>query len=107
MKNGMDMIEYIRRTLPKTELLAQLAEEASELAQAALKLRRVMDGRNVTPTTEDEAIGTLFEETGDVALCLATLNLVCAEIALDNDYITKKLTRWVTRLRGKKETTDD
>lgn len=101
------MIEYIRRTLPKTELLAQLAEEASELAQAALKLRRVMDGRNVTPVTKDEAIDTLFEETEDVALCLATLNLVCAETALDNDCITKKLTRWVTRLRGKQETVDD
>ena len=29
--------------LPKTEILAQLAEEASELAQAALKLRRALD----------------------------------------------------------------
>ena len=29
--------------LPKTEILAQLAEEASELAQAALKLRRSLD----------------------------------------------------------------
>lgn len=27
------------------ELLAQLAEEATELAQAALKLRRVVDGK--------------------------------------------------------------
>ena len=35
------MIEYIREQLSKEELLCQLAEEASELAQAALKLRRV------------------------------------------------------------------
>lgn len=30
--------------LPETEILAQLAEEASELEQAALKLRRALDG---------------------------------------------------------------
>lgn len=35
--------------LPKTEILAQVAEEASELAQAALKLRRALDGTNPTP----------------------------------------------------------
>jgi hypothetical protein len=34
------MSKKISDILPKTEILAQLAEEASELAQAALKLRR-------------------------------------------------------------------
>lgn len=32
-----------------TDLLCQLAEEASELAQAALKLKRAMEGTNPTP----------------------------------------------------------
>ena len=32
--------------LPKAEILAQLAEEASELAQAALKSRRAIDKEN-------------------------------------------------------------
>ena len=36
--------DYIRTRLGALELLAGLAEEASELAQAALKLRRAYDG---------------------------------------------------------------
>ena len=39
----------INEILDKTEILAQLAEESSELAQAALKLRRAIDGKNPTP----------------------------------------------------------
>ncbi len=38
------MSKKISDILPDTEILAQLAEEASELAQAALKLRRALDG---------------------------------------------------------------
>lgn len=100
MKNSMDMIEYIRRTLPQTELLAQLAEEASELAQAALKLRRVLDGRNITPVTNHEAWVALAEETRDVFLCMMTLDLISTENVEDDKHITEKLTRWVTRLGG-------
>lgn len=100
MKNSMDMIDYIRRTLPETELLAQLAEEAAELAQAALKLRRVLDGRNYTPVTENEAQDALFEETRDVVLCLSTLDLVHPESIQDDEGTMRKLTRWVTRLGG-------
>jgi hypothetical protein len=42
--------------LPLTELLAGVAEEAAELAQAALKLRRAYDGTNPTPKPINEAI---------------------------------------------------
>lgn len=100
MKNGMDMIDYIRRTLPETELLAQLAEEAAELAQAALKLRRVLDGRNYTPVTNHEAWSALAVETRDVFLCMMTLELISTENVEDDKCITEKLTRWVTRLGG-------
>ena len=37
------MSKKVSDILPKMEILAQLAEEASELAQAALKLRRALD----------------------------------------------------------------
>ena len=47
----VDAIEYVRKTLSKEEQLAQLAEECAELGKAALKLRRVYDGRNPTPVT--------------------------------------------------------
>ena len=40
------MMDKIRDYLPDAEIVAQLAEEASELTQAALKLRRVLDGTN-------------------------------------------------------------
>lgn len=39
--------------LPKAEVLAQMAEELTEAAQAALKLRRAMDGGNPTPISVD------------------------------------------------------
>ena len=45
----------IKDIIQETEILALLAEEAAELAQAALKLRRVLDGTNPTPVTETEA----------------------------------------------------
>lgn len=42
------MMDKIRDYLSDAEIVAQLAEEASELAQVALKLRRVLDGTNPT-----------------------------------------------------------
>ena len=43
--------EKIKGRLGEAEVLAQLAEECTELAQAALKMRRVLDGKNPTPDT--------------------------------------------------------
>lgn len=42
-------------SLSREELLAQLAEECSEAAQAALKLRRAGSGENPTPVSEEDA----------------------------------------------------
>lgn len=52
----------IKDYLEETEILAQLAEEAAELAQAALKLSRALSWRNPTPVTEYEARADLREE---------------------------------------------
>ena len=41
-------MDKIRDYLSNAEIVAQLAEEASELTQTALKLRRVLDGTNPT-----------------------------------------------------------
>lgn len=59
--------------LPEEELLAQLAEECSEAAKAALKLRRARDGVNPTPVSEEEAFSNFVEELADIYLscCLA------------------------------------
>lgn len=84
--------------LPKTEILAQLGEEAAELAQAALKLRRTLDGTNPTPVSEAEAGAALIEELSDVALCCDLLNVWPNYCTMQN-----KLRRWGKRLEGKNE----
>lgn len=56
------MNKKISDILPKTEILAQLAEEASELAQAALKLRRALDGTNPTPKSVADYITAKSEQ---------------------------------------------
>ena len=71
----MDDFEVIREALSQEELLAQLAEEAVELAHAALKLRRVYDGTNPTPVKRSEAFANLKEEIADVRLLLSVLEL--------------------------------
>jgi NTP pyrophosphatase (non-canonical NTP hydrolase) len=80
------------------EKLAGLAEECSELAQAALKLRRVFDGRNPTPVNEEDALEKLHEETADVMLYLD-------ELKLNREYIRRimeeKRERWNRRLAEK------
>ena len=65
----VDAIEYVRNTLSKEEQLAQLAEECAELGKAALKLRRVYDGRNPTPVTRPEAFNNLVEEIAMNVMC--------------------------------------
>ena len=78
---------------PEKEILAQLAEEAAELAQAALKLRRVIDGTNPTPVSEEEAKAAIIEELSDVALCCKLLNIRPSRYTMQ-----KKLNRWRKRL---------
>ena len=79
--------------LGEPEVLAQLAEEAAELAQAALKLRRVLDGRNPTPVTGQEARRNLMEEYTDVVHCAMELGL------RESPYlIAEKHDRWRRRL---------
>ena len=77
------------------ELLAGLAEEAAELAQAALKMRRTLDKSNPTPMTTGDASRNLNEEFADVLLCAAVLEFDREEIAR---IVREKAARWSTRL---------
>nr|DAH84483.1 MAG TPA: triphosphate pyrophosphohydrolase [Caudoviricetes sp.] len=61
-------VEFIASRLSREDILCQLAEEVAELAQAALKLRRVITGTNPTPVSEKNATDDLFEELADVAV---------------------------------------
>lgn len=98
MSEVSEMMASIKKKIPVCELMAGLAEEASELAQAALKLRRVWDQTNPTPKKEEEAIEDLFEEIADVYLYVYVVG-----IPVDNikkiTYV--KLQRWKNRLEGK------
>lgn len=96
----MTEIEYITTRLGTLEILCQLAEEASELAQAALKLRRVLDKTNPTPVDFDTAYGNLLEEIADVegAVKVLTLDRKKEEIA---KISSDKITRWAQRLKAK------
>lgn len=80
-------IEYIRLHTELEANLAQLAEEASELAQAALKLRRALGHGTPITTTEMEARQALIDEAGDVCFCL---RLVC-DRKFDREFIDGRM----------------
>lgn len=100
--------------LDSSEVLAQLAEECSEAAQAALKMRRALDCVNPTPVTPEEAMSNLIEELADVAHCALVLfgqerdgddeENIADEVC---DTITKiveqKHERWLKRLAENEE----
>ena len=60
----------IVKELGEPAVLEQLAEECTELAQAALKYARLMRGENPTPKTEEECLKALAEEMADTRLCI-------------------------------------
>lgn len=96
MTTRIDLLDYEER-------LCQLAEEGAELSQAALKLRRAMDGRNPTPKTAEECWQALFEEIADVLCCLMALGIEDdRETKLSRDIYQmalRKMERWERRLR--------
>lgn len=86
----------IKATIGECEVLCQLAEEASELAQAALKLRRALDRTNPTPVPESEARERLNEEFADVIVCTTVLFKSWESI---RNTVDAKMKRWEARLR--------
>jgi len=94
------MIELvsIQSYLPESEILQQLAEECCELAQAALKLKRIEDGVNPTPVSEDYARDNLYEEIADVKNCICALELSREDNEKILDIMAAKNARWAKRL---------
>lgn len=90
--------DFVRQSIKFAALYEQLAEECAELAQAALKMARIMRGDNPTPVRHDDAGMAVEEEYTDVELCASLLRLKY------NPYIaTEKLDRWVERIKEKEE----
>ena len=88
--------DYIRKSIGDAACLEQLAEEASELSQAALKLARILRNENPTPATKEEAAHTPSEELTDATVASNMLELQC-----NTDIYAHKLTRWATRVENK------
>lgn len=105
----MTDLEYIVANLSDEDILCQIAEEAAELAQAALKLRRAITQTNPTPVSDEEAVDSIIEEYADTigafeiwaAKCGGDgVRLVGADIG---EIIDKKYSRWAKRIKeGKK-----
>jgi NTP pyrophosphatase (non-canonical NTP hydrolase) len=90
-------MNIIKEKMPVPELLAGLAEECSELAQAALKLRRVFDKTNPTPMDEETAKDRFFKEVADVQLYLKMIDIPWNYI---KEIAVEKGKRWTNRLKG-------
>lgn len=93
------MKEYIQKQLPVEELLCQLAEECNELSKAALKLRRVIDGKNPTPVTFEQALDNVREEIADVMLCIRMLDMDPNHWTYQ-EIMDAKTQRWAERIKA-------
>lgn len=87
----------IPQELPIETRLIQLAEEASELSQASLKLVRSIEGN--TPVQESEAKAHLLEEIADVFVCVFALVSESDMMAIEA-ISRQKSKRWEDRLNG-------
>lgn len=99
MQNKEEIFESISEKYGKEYMLRQMAEECSELSQAALKYIRAL--RNETPMRIDEAIEHLTEEIADVCLMIDAVSAtVLSERDVDDVQAIKeqKLERWKKRM---------
>ena len=95
-----DPIDIVREMIPQDELLAQLAEECTELAHAVLKLRRTYSKSNPTPVKRREALNLVMEEIADVKLCLHACGFEKVTTLIEcNRIMGSKEDRWAERLK--------
>ena len=99
MLDKVEIFEAISEKYGKEYMLRQMAEECSELSQAALKYIRAL--RNETPMRIDEAIEHLTEEIADVRLMIdavSTTVLTWRDVDDMQAIKEQKLERWKTRM---------
>lgn len=105
----MNNLEYIAANLSDEDILCQIAEEAAELAQAALKLRRAITGTNPTPVSYDEALNNLVEEYSDTTGAFGVyavkqfgedLSIVVEKV---ESTTATKYKRWADRIKESKK----
>lgn len=96
----------IIQCMPQEEILAQMAEELTEAAHAALKLRRALGDINPTPKTIPECWESLEEEIGDVMNCIDALMLEDSQnyhafMSQCGKKAEPKMERWKQRLEAR------
>lgn len=99
----MTDIEYIAANLSDEDILCQISEEASELAQAALKLRRAITGTNPTPVTVEEASENFIEEYGDTVVAMTAYfmkhGMIDRKVRDILEQSNTKYSRWAQRIK--------
>lgn len=95
-----DEVNFIEEHMTRASLYEMLAEEATELAQASLKMARIIREENPTPVDPLDAWKSIEEEWND-------LYLVNRVLSLTTDYVSMKhkADRWIERLK-KREAKD-
>ena len=97
--------EFIAEHVPGEAVLCQIAEEAAELAQAAMKLLRAETGINPTPVSTATALYNILEEFADVHVAE---NVFMANFDTDmkrnyqsriDAIIDEKTERWAQRIK--------
>lgn len=96
-------LEYIRTKTHPSELYYQLAEEACEFAQAALKVNRVGNENNPTTIGWSEAYRNLIEEYTDLMIIAENM----LGLTPKSEIAEAKTERWYQRLRHAKEASKD
>lgn len=92
------MIEVIG----EAAMFEQLAEEASELAQAASKMARKMRGENPTPLSYTELLHNFREEVTDVTDCLDDISHHYDMSLYDEEIHKQKMERFKKRINAMK-----
>lgn len=92
----MTDMEYIRSRLTRAQLWGQLAEEAAELAQAALKMQRLEQGVNLPRKDGETCIAAVIEEHADVELLFEMLEWQDKEKR--EQIKAEKVKRWAKNL---------
>ena len=87
--NEVDIIDLIG----EEAMWLQLAEEASELSQAACKMARYLHGTNPVSKSETSIRSDIIEEFADVINCARHLAIPIHEELIDN-----KNSRWMHRI---------
>ena len=93
----------VEERLGQPDILVQLAEECSELAQVALKLQRCLEGRNPVRRTQKWLEIALVEEAADVLLSMRHIPLIRDQKTTIDAFMAEKDKRWLKSLEERDE----